>query len=354
MRKRRAELLFTAAAVLAASAGCSGGTRTVSVVEPTTSAVAPESIIFDWQNTYEKKLNDYKQSAGFVKGESGSMFDLCDLTGDGSPELIISPSVDTEAECRIYTCIGGNAIDIGECGVKGVFEYAPEIKTISKKYVGKTFEITEFMVIEENALATVKKFYNNRNAVSTGARLTYEVDNETVNVSEYDRQLSEFTSSSFLEIGRKYSFEDASVNYALHYSESWGPVLTDTQKELYRNVLRDQMNGADVTAAFELCDLNGDDVPELIYSEGTYPDAFCHIYKLGDNRTDEVAGAFMASDGNIFFDVDKKVYFGPQTSSVGPQSLDGGAVTGYTRTENVIVCGRKYLLNEDSLVKAFR
>ena len=56
----------------------------------------------------------------------------------------------------------------------------------------------------------------------------------------------------------------------------------------------------------------------------------------------------------MFFDVDKKVYFGPETSEIQPQSLDSGAVSGYTRSENIMECGRKYLLNEDSLVRAFR
>ena len=339
LKKRRAELLLAAAAVLAVSAGCSGGTRTVSVVEPTTSSVTPESVVFDWQNAYETKLSEFRKSAGYVSGAAGTMFDLCDLTGDGSPELIISPSMETESECRIYTCIGGNTVEIGECGVKGIFEYSPENSTICKKYVGKTFEITEFIVIEENSLATQKKFYNNRNAVSTGARLTYEVDNETVNVSEYDKALAVYADPSYLEIGRKYSLTDPVVNYALHYSESWGPVLTDAQKQLYRGVLKD---------------LNGDDVPEVIYSEGEYVDAFCHIYKLSDNIAEEVVPSVMTSNGKIFFDVEKKVFFGPETDSAGPRSLDSGAVSGYTRSENIMECGRKYLLSEDSLVKAFR
>ena len=292
MKIRCAELL-AAALMLSVSAGCSSSTRTVSVVEPTTSAVTPESIVFDWQKAYETQLKSFRSSADYRSGESGAMFDLCDMTGDGSPELIISPSTDTESECRIYTCISGNTVEIGECGVKGVFEFCPELGTISKKYVGKTFEITEFIGIEENALATKKKFYNNRNAVSSGARLTYEIDNETVNVAEYDKQLAEFTASGYLEVGRKYSLSDTVTDYALHCSESWGPVLTENQKELYRSVLKEKMNDADSTAAFELCDLNGDDSPELIFSEGVFPHSFCHIYKFNVNgAVDEVTSSF--------------------------------------------------------------
>ena len=354
LSSRRAKLLISAAVVLTLSTGCSGGSKTVSVVEPTTSAVLPESVVFDWQDVYEKKLNDFKSSAGYLSGAAGTMFDLYDLTGDGSPELIISPSMESESECRIYTCISGNAVEIGECGVKGAFEFVPSTKTVCKKYIGKTFEITEFLAIEENSLVSKKKFYNNSSAASTGARLTYEVDNETVNVAEYEKQLGEFIDTGLIGLGRKYSLTDQGVKYALHYSESWGAVLTETQKELFTNVLKERMNGADSTAAFEICDLNGDDVPELIFSEGSYPGAFCHIYKLNENLTEEIASPVDSMNGNMFFDVEKKVFFGSESGGAGPMSLDSGAVSGYTRSDNVMECGRKYLLNEDSLVKAFR
>ena len=354
MKIRTALLISTAAATLSSFASCENGSQKVSVAEPTTSGVTPESIVFDWQSAYDKKISEFKASADYSSGLSGSMFDLCDITGDGSPELLISPSTGAESECRIYTFSGGNIISLGECGVKGEFIYYPSTRTIGKKYVGKTFEINEFLGIEDNELYSKNKFYNNRNGVSSGARLTYEIDNETVNVSEYDKKIAEYTSLSGIEVGRKYSFAAPVVNYALHCSESWGAVLTQSQKKLYSDILTELAKNASGDAAFELCDLNDDDLPELIYSESSEKNAMCHIYRIKDKIVDEVTSSFPSVDGSIYFDPEKKIYFGPEFSEIQPQSLDSGSVGDYKRTDDVMICGRKNLLNDDSIQKALR
>lgn len=354
MKIRTALLISTAAAALSTFGSCENASQKVSVAEPTTSGVTPESIVFDWQSAYDKKISEFRTSADYSGGSTGSRFDLCDITGDGSPELIISPSTGAESECKIFTFSGGNIISLGECGVKGEFMYYPSTRTIGKKYVGKTFEINEFMGIEDNELYSKNKFYNNRNGVSSGGRLTYEIDNETVNVSEYDKKIGEYTSLSGLSVGRKYAFSAPVVNYALHCSESWGAVLTQPQKKLYSDILAELSKKAEGDAAFELCDLNDDDLPELIYSESSEKNAMCHIYRIKDKIVDEVTSSFPSLDGSIFFDPEKKVYFGPEFSEIQPQSLDTGNVSDYRRSDDVIICGRKYLLNDDSIQKAFR
>ncbi|MBR4626152.1 MAG: hypothetical protein IKO47_00340 [Ruminococcus sp.] len=345
-------MVISAAAAAAVLTACSSGTKTVSEVQPTTSAVSPESVVFSWQQAYEEKLNSFRSSDKYVPGTSGSMFDLHDLDGDGTPELVISPSAENDAACEIYTMSGSSAVLVGTSGTKGTFGFIPAQKAISFWYNGKNFELREFFAVKEGKLVTLKKFYNNRSAVSSGGRMNYEIDNETVRVAEYERVLAGFTSDTELRIGRKFTFADQSLNYAVHYSESWGAVLTEQQKEFYTSVLTERLADGSADAAYELCDIDHDNVPELIYSEGGHNGAVCTVYRT-DGFTISQTAAIPTRDGRLAFDPQNNICY-DFTSRVSEVYAADGTASGTAPSDNMVMCGRKYILREDTLADAFR
>jgi len=349
---KRSFLASTAAAALVLT-GCSSGTKTVSEAQPTTSAVSPESVVFSWQQAYADKLGEFRNSSAFVSGSSGSMFDLYDLTGDGVPELVISPSIETDAACDIYTAAGSSLVKIGSTGSKGVFGYIPAQNTVGFHYHGKNFELSEYFKIEENALVTLKKFYNNKSSASYGGRMTYEVDNSPVKIAEYEKLLKNFTDDTEFDIGRKFSFTDAAENYALHFSESWGAVLTETEKEFYTSVLTELLNEGEADAAYELCDIDGDNIPELIYSAGNFAGAQCRVYHL-DGLSISMSLDIASYNGWIGFDPENKVCFDGSAHPSELYSADGSKKDDITPSASVVLCGRKFPLREETLTEAFR
>ena len=349
---KRSFLAGTAAAALILT-GCSTGTKTVSEAQPTTSAVSPDSVVFSWQKAYSDKLSEFRNSSDFVDDANGSMFDLYDLTGDGVPELVISPSAENDAVCTIYTASGSVVTEIGTTGANGVFGYIPEQKTVSFHYQGKHFEIREFFKIEENSLITLKKFYNNNTSAASGGRLTCEVDNTPVKLAEYQQLLNEFTADTEFEIGRKYSFTEAAENYALHFSESWGAVLTDTAKDFYSSVLTELVNEGEADAAYELCDIDGDNIPELIYSAGNFPGAQCRVYRL-DGLSISMTVDVASQSGSIGFDPENKICFDGSAHPETVYAADGSSPADTIPSASLVLCGRKYPLREGYLTEAFR
>lgn len=72
-------------------------------------------------------------------------------------------------------------------------------------------------------------------------------------------------------------------------------------RQLYRNKLYDFMSSEKFTeqSAFELCDMNGDAVPELIISEGTTHDSECHVYTYSPHNDKFIDLGTLGFDGTI-------------------------------------------------------
>lgn len=332
--------------------------KTDTAPEPVTEAVtiSPQNIVFDWQSLYESKLSEFKNSDKFSESSDSygcSMFDLRDLTNDGTPELIISPNTDAASACEIYTVSKGSLVYIGESGSSGCFNAFPLTGIIQNEHMGQGFIIGEYLSFSDNSLNTVLSYYNNADSILSGASLTYEINKEEVTLAEYDAALEEYLSAPSLMIGRKYTFTDASINYALYFSESWGGVLTDKHKSLFRNKLSELINEGYDEAAFELCDLNADNTPELIVSTGTYKAAVCMIFIIENNTLSELETHFDSS-GRICFDIENKVYFSSDISGNHYNSLIGADLEAYRESESIMECGRKYLLKDEFIISAFQ
>ncbi len=281
------------------------------------------------------------------------MFDLRDLTNDGTPELIISPDQSRDSKCRIYTVVDGVLTHIDDLGSCGVFGYLPEKGLLSYNYDGTEFALNEFYSVSNESLTSEAVFYNNENALSDGAVLTYELNGEQVSITEYDEALAAYLDQPSLSIGRKYSFSDSSVNEAIHLSESWGAVLTDEQKALCREKLLELASYYENDTAFELCDLDGDNTPELIFSEGSSDISQCRIFTIGEDSLNE-ADIYAGVRGRFFFDTDNKTIFTADITGTNAWKLGGDVPDNYTPSSGVMECGRKYIITEEEITAALR
>lgn len=349
MKTIKTILLTAVFAAFAASVGCS---ETSSASTPSESEaptqVSPESISFEWQNIFENKLSEFAASAEY---SSDSAFDIFDITGDGSPELIISPNTEKQSVCQIYTCSGGTLSSFGTAGFCGSFTYYPELDIIREEYPGDGFILGRFMSCTDGALSEVLSYKDNSGSANTGATIVHEINGEEVFLPDYEAAFAEYNDARTLEIGRKFTFGDSAVNYALRRGESWGAVLGSDKKELCRKKLAElsAMHESN-NAAFELCDLNGDDVPEIIVSNGTSPESCCNIYYFNGSEITQLDGEFGAN-GMLYFDTEQLVFYSQSAAETFYWSLADSnfSAAEYKSSGSIMETGRKFPLNDSGI-----
>ncbi len=322
--------------------------------------VAARSIVYSWQSAYEAKLREFAASADYVapsvSGVDGSMFDLADITGDGSPELIISPSAEHSTSCTVYTCADGAIKELGTIGRDfGTFTYYQQIGTIGEEFYGDGFVTGSFSKWNGTEFEQQLTYMDNSVAAMEGVEISHKINGEEVNLPAYDEAMKPYTEAKSVSLGRKYTFGDASIDYAMHCGESWGAlnVLSPEQKAQFQKKLASTVSyiTAEDNYAFELCDIDGDDTPELILSYGSNPSSVCRIYKAGETDLIELEGGY-GENGKLAVDITFHVFFPPIDASAA-QSLDGSAASGYTRSDSIMCVGRKYILDELTLTSAF-
>ena len=316
--------------------------------ENTVEKISPNSIVFDWQESYGSILSEFASSADHT---DDSRFDLVDLNSDGTPELVISPGTDPSSACSIYTFSDGTAVKAGEEGSKGEFSYIPEKEVCHSLYAGDTFDIGEYFQLTDSELVPVMKYYSSY-AINDGESTTFEIDDESVTRKEFEEARAEYTSVTDISVGRRYTFAATAVDYALHYSESWQAVMTKEQKQLYADKLGEYIEIEYPNGAFELCDINGDDLPELIFSTGTYEADVCRIFTIDDSSghaaLSEVSGDY-GGFGTIGFDIDGKVIFAETAEGQKCWDITGTDLGAYTSSGSTMVCGRKYFLSSTNI-----
>lgn len=341
--------------------GCSDGKTTSQVQEEAPyEPVAPRSIVYSWQEAYETKLRGFMGSADYaapsMSGIDGSMFDIADINGDSVPDLIISPNAEHGTECMVYTCTNGSLTELGSVGRDfGTFVYFPQLGVVKETFYGEGFETGGFRQWDGAQLAQLFTYFDNSAAIMDGVEISHKIDNEEVTLPAYDEKMKPYVGAKYITLGRKYTFGETSIDYALHCGESWGAlnVLSPQQKELLQKKLASVVSyiTEEENYAFELCDIDGDDTPELILSYGAERGSVCRIYRLGETELIELEGGY-GSNGKIALDLSAHVFY-PPTDESAAQSLDGTAQAGYTRSDSVISVGRKYILDENTLVSAF-
>ncbi|MDE6788534.1 MAG: hypothetical protein K2J47_04350 [Ruminococcus sp.] len=346
---RKSLLISTAFFLSTALFSCSEDTH-IESSSPEDVKISPQSITFEWQNVYMDKLAEFKNSADFSADiKTGSRFDLFDITGDKTPELIISPNNNGQTPCRIYSCNNGELVELGETGNRGTFLYLPDMQLIKDEYRGNGFIIGKYISYQNGAFNTVLSYSDNSMSASSGAAISYEINGEEVFLPDYDSALEPYNTQATINAGRKYTFGENALNYAVKCSESWGAVLSPKQKELFRAKLTEFLNPLDAVYAFELCDLNSDEIPELIISNGNSPENYCEIYYFAEDELAHIDGTFGA-EGQFTFDTEQFVLSSGSTRwSINNSNFSANE---YKHSESLAEIGRKYLLNDSNITLA--
>ena len=352
MKISRILSFVTAFTALITAFGCSNDKQSeVSEEIIINTEIDPHSIIFDWQNVYEEKLKEFSSSSAF--NSKNSRFDLYDINSDGTPELILSPDIDSSSACEVFTYSNGLE-KFTDIGAHGTFKYIPSQNCLGYEYTGDGFVYGEFHSINESTSEPVFTYYNNVSSAASGAVIKYEINSSEVTLYEYEATVNQYSNASAVNLGRKYTFGDKSIDYALHCSESWGAVLSDVQKNAYKKVLTDIIaNSPENDAAFEIADLDGSGVPELIVSTGYTEASDCRVYYLKEAEVCDL-GTGCGKNGCFSFDVEKNIFFSDNNGETQCYSLSSESLDKFTPSENTMECGRRFLLTNDSVNFAFR
>ncbi|MDE6781308.1 MAG: hypothetical protein K2J40_07610 [Ruminococcus sp.] len=361
MNFKKLTAVLLAFAMTSAAAGCSDNKNNSDSEDSGFTNVSPRSIVFEWQSLYEQKLNEFTGSENFSEIAQGgleeSRFDLFDLNNDGTPELFISANNDHKTQCEIFTISDGQVISTGSLGEYGAFMYYPELKLMNDEYSGDGFVVGKFISFDGTAFKDYFSYSDNSGSASKGAAIKHEINGESLSLPAYDEAMEMYRNARTISIGRKYTFGASTVDYALHCSESWGAVLTPQEKELFSGQLKNNFENAVQSgkdAAFEFCDLNGDDVPELIVSEGTSNGDICRIYYISNNTLLELDGNY-GYNGRLNFDNEQLVFY---TIGAGSNnacwSLTDSDISSFNVSRSHMDCGRKYLLTEEAITASMR
>ncbi|MBQ8297230.1 MAG: hypothetical protein IJX77_05545 [Ruminococcus sp.] len=262
----------------------------------------------NWRELYKTKLSEYRDSECFSEE---SMFDLYDLDGNGVPELMISENA--QAPLSIYTVLDRGLLSLGTIGSTDAFEnfyafYPGENVLSVKSYFTEEYsaDSTIFFRMENYSLKATDILAEQRD--STFNEYIYTINGEKVTFTEYSDAAY---GSPYIYTGRKYSFGDRIIDYALASQNE----LTDEQKKLYLRKLCELKSESTQyltdpieSPRFELCDLDGDASPELIVSAyasglGTQCSVFTiHDGKLSDYGSFGVYGEFRynAESGSVY------------------------------------------------------
>ena len=350
MKIHRSAYILMAASILAGTAGCSKTENVLnSQIDPLAFNAAPESVTFDWQEAYEKQLSEFKKSD---KYSEDSRFDLRDITNDNIPELIISPSSDSSTRCDIYFALGSSVDILTSCGACGEFDFIPSILFIGYHYEGDGFTVGEYQKFSEGFYNSEVSYYTNVGSASAGAAIRYEINGNSVSLAEYEETVAAYQNEQSYMLGRKYTFGDDAINYAIHCSESWSKVLTGDQKLKYRESVSQYIDtGTYPNAAFEIADLDMNGLPEVVISTGTDDEEATRILYLDEEgvQTLNVSNDY---DGCIRFDISKEVFYSGSEKR-RCWSLAEGDVNGFKPSDSIMVCGRKYELNKNNVDLAF-
>ena len=344
--------LFVMAAAVSVFTGCSE-TKKVSTPEISLLDVnsAPADVTFDWQQPYKTILSSFKNSDQYTPS---SMFELRDITNDNIPELIISPSDEVSAQCQVYTMLDSAADLIATCGSYGVLQYIESQNAIGYCYNGESFTIGEYQTFNEGSFNKEFDFYNNEGSASSGALIRYEVNGDEVTLAKYEEYLHPYRDYVTAEVGRKYTFGDDAVNYAINCSESWNTVLTDTQKELFRERLNAVIAEAELMdAAFEIVDLDLNGIPEVVLSTGVLEDSQVRIFYLDEDGIKEL-NTSCDDDGGIHFDMTSKIFYSTNyEGNVQCWSMAGADISNLKPSDSTMCCGRKYALTAENIANVF-
>ncbi len=335
--------------------GCSDKKKDDSAGKESEEIISPRTVTFEWQEPYMAKLEEFRSSADYQEsnGIAGSMFDLRDLDSDGTPELVISPSADAGEKCSVYTFSGGAVKEVGKTGNNGFITFYFDSGLMNDEFQGEGFVMGEYKRYVAGAFFTELTYYKNIDSAASGAVIRYEIDKSEVTLTEYNDKIYNISSQPYLAVGRKYTFGEKTTDYAIYCAESWDDVASASMKSAMKGKIKELIGEYGSASAFELVDMDGDECPELIFSEGNSEEKACRLFVYRDGELVEGEGKY-GINGRFGFDNEKLVFFtiNPRTvEQIG--SLTGSSLDDYEKSDSLMECGRKYPATEEAVAALF-
>lgn len=256
----------------------------------------------DWRTAYRSVLQEFMQSEQFVAKNAdyvfnnGSAFSLYDMTGDGIPELILSPDYAHATGCYLYTYqdslvrMGKMGAPEEEIGAFGEFYYEPETDVIMDTFYAQGETHIRFYRIENGALHELAKLYSYTGAFQ---QPVYHIYDKAVSEEAFTDVLHQYTGMDRVTLGRDYVCSEAMVDAVLTQSKDW--------RQTYRRLLEDYQ---DTGAAFSLRDINQDGIPELFLAEHNDTNAQCMVFSFADGL---IALGEMGSFGEVGYDPERSL-----------------------------------------------
>lgn len=176
-----------------------------------------------WQKAYRELLTKYRTTDGYMPETTGeisfgSRWDLCDVDGDGIPELFISPDTSHAFGCRVYSFINGETVSLetreGQAfGEYGLTKVCPDMHLIRAYHFGMGSEMFGYYAFDGTQLTELDRFVGTSVYISEeeGTRDTYQRNGEDITEQEYNEGIAVYEAYTWVEsVGRSYSFDDLS------------------------------------------------------------------------------------------------------------------------------------------------
>ena len=187
MKHFKQALILILTLLLISSAGCTAKTPRTAALTPEKCNAAAEKPRFDqdWQLLYYEELAS-------LEADSAFMFNLCDLDGDGIPELMFSGGDHHGTAASLYTVSNGELINLGEFGSFGEFQFDFKLRLLHSGYTqsGNTHETV--YSLEASEMTDIISFSNNSGS-SLKQHPIYKISDKEVSESDYKTQLSKYS-----------------------------------------------------------------------------------------------------------------------------------------------------------------
>ena len=158
----------------------------------------------NWRQLYADELKRYMASDEY---NSDAMFDLYDINNDNIPELFISSGTMWSQTGSIYTVFNEKLVDIGI--LHRFNKYSPSQKVLYSYDLTSGNLIFNYRQLENDLLINLIGGYSN------SAMNYYVLNDKEISSEEYNKEVSKYEADDYIEVGRKYKLDEATINSVL-------------------------------------------------------------------------------------------------------------------------------------------
>jgi len=149
-------------------------------------------------------------------GSLSPKFNICDLDGDGVPELLISDDDYHALGGEIYTVNDGALCDLGDYGSWGEFQYDPINKYIWSGCTGQGESYTTVYMLENGKMIEIVSFYDNMGAAVDTSSLEFKVNGKPVTKDIYQAELAMYGFSDYESpFVQKYDITESEISQVM-------------------------------------------------------------------------------------------------------------------------------------------